>query len=136
MRKEIRKMELESPGPGFSSRVMEAIRMEGQPKPVIKKEPVLGTIFWGVAGLFIIFLVVVLLQGGMAQAQAYQPHGELLSGVRENVVESIGRFTEGFRRALGGLPLYIAAVFMAVTSLLAAEHLFLSGKQTGTQNGQ
>jgi len=53
LKKMIKGIRLESPGPDFSSKVMEAILAETQKKPGFTSEPFLGKKFWILVTLFI-----------------------------------------------------------------------------------
>ncbi len=115
-----RDMKLESPGKGFSSRVMDKILAEDLALEKIKSERILGKGFWIILILFVALLAVILI----VQNSASTSSGEL-----NNLFNGLDKATSGYESIfakMGNLPLSIAGILIASSILLFIERFINS----------
>lgn len=106
----------ESPGRGFSSRVMDRIFEEQYGLEQVKQQPVLGRGFWIILALFAVLLgIFVLLSGG---GQEVNSSPALFPDVNTDAVMTGYR---SFFEKLGGLPASVAGILMASSLLIFLE---------------
>jgi hypothetical protein len=127
LRKMIKGVRLESPGPDFTSRVMDTLLAETGKKPGIKTEPLLGKRFWilvtlfvGLAGLFVLF------QGNDAGTGIFQP--VLSKMFTLNWAPLNNFFTDSFSHT-GSTAWTIIIVMLGASGLIFADKIF-TGKHS------
>lgn len=121
----LHKMELDSPSPDFSSRVMAGIFEEGSTFVKIKNERILGKGFWVVLILFVLIMVAVVVGTSNAGGgdmgwlhERLQFHGK---AVDENFMNVFSR--------MGSLPVSIAVIFLASSFLLLIDRFITSNSK-------
>ena len=111
-------MKLESPGAGFSARVMNKIFEESNALETIKAQRVLGKGFWLFVALFAVLLATIyfVTSNGMAADNMAQ---SLLPSLDGNVSESY----ENFFSKLGAVPLSVAGILIAASILVFIDRI-------------
>jgi hypothetical protein len=127
LRQLLKSVKLESPGPGFSARVMNRVFAEQPALEQVKQSPVLGRGFWIILALFAALLAAVALVSGGGSASDQTP--ALLQQVNtEAVLTGYRAFFEKF----ANLPAGIAGIFMGASLLVLLEKFLASGKHALT----
>jgi hypothetical protein len=122
LKKMIKEIRLESPGPDFSLKVMKSILAETQKKPVLAAEPFLGKKFWilvtlfiGLAAVFMLFYKADPGTGSVQQLFSNLPSPDW-SPLENLFSSSIGK--------AGSLSWTLIAVMLGASGLIIADKLF------------
>jgi hypothetical protein len=131
LKKMIKEIRLESPGPDFSFKVMESILAETQKKPGLGTEPFLGKKFWilvtlfiGLATVFILFYKADPGTGSVQQLFSTLPSPDW-SPVKNLFSNAIGK--------TGSLSWTLIVVALGASGLVFADKLF-AGKHLFSLN--
>jgi hypothetical protein len=124
LRNLIKKIQIESPGPEFKEKVMEAILTSGQSATVAPGRPLLGKSFW-IIGAF--FLLIILLASLIVPENSY-PQAAFFRNLLMNITLPdarsfqivIGKFTE----VTGKVPMVVFATLFSASALILADRLF------------
>lgn len=128
LRKLMKGVKLEKPGPGFQSMVMQAVLAEAAHQKARAFEPILGMKFWISVGLFVALAVVMMLFGGAETGDSTLSAGLLERFPSAPLDEVKGGFTK-FWSSLSGLPVTLAIV-MAVSSFLILADKFFGSRHS------
>jgi len=131
LKKMIKGIRLESPGPDFSSKVMEAILAETQKKPGFGTEPFLGKKFWilvtlfiGLAAVFMLFYRTEPGTGSIQQLFSTLPSPDW-SPIKNLFSSSIGKE--------GSITWTVFVVMLGASGLIFADKIF-AGKRSFSLN--
>jgi hypothetical protein len=123
LKKMIKGIRLESPGPDFSSKVMEAILVETQKKPGFVTEPFLGKKFWILVTLFIVLAIVFMLfykaEPGSGSVQ------NLFSALPSPDWSPFKNLFSSFIGQAGSLSWTLIMVTLGATGLIFADKIFV-----------
>ncbi len=120
----IKKTHIESPGPEFIEKVMEAIRFSGQTASSVPVKPLLGKSFWIIGAFFILIILVaslIVTESSYPQAAFFRnlfiqfPLPNILS-----FQDVFGKFTEAARK----IPMVVIATIFSASALILADRLF------------
>ncbi len=125
----LKTVKLESPGSGFSMKVMNQIFQEESLLEKIKKERVLGKGFWIILSLFIVLIVAMFIFSSTAESSGSE-FSNYIPGLNTN---SITQDYEGIFKKLGSVPVSIAGILLASSILVFIEQ-FLNSKIKSFQN--
>jgi hypothetical protein len=131
LKKMIKGIRLESPGPDFSSKVMEAILAETQKKPGFVTEPFLGKKFWILVILFISLAVAFMLFYKSEPGTGSIQH--LFSNLPSPDWSPFKNFFSSFIGKAGSLSWTVIVVILGATGLIFADKLF-AGKHLFSLN--
>ena len=120
----MKNVRLESPGPDFSSKVMEAILAGTEKKNTLRTEPILGKKFWIFVSLFILLAVVMSAFFGNEPSPWSKPFQQFISGFPKVDPEPVKNFMEQLSGKAGSLPWTLAAVIAGSSLLMIADKLF------------
>ncbi len=124
LKKTIRKIRLESPGSGFSERVVKAILADSGKVSPARTEPFLGKAFWMVTILFIMMAGMFLLIRGSSPVVQEAESGGTFTSLMRPVLTLMAELVSGIRKGAHQLPVFLAAVSTAVATLLTIDCLF------------
>ncbi|HOF54449.1 MAG TPA: hypothetical protein PLD74_01575 [Prolixibacteraceae bacterium] len=134
LRKMIREIGIESPGPAFSHQVMEALLAEEKrEKPAFVTEPILGKNFWILTLLFILLLMIFLIFGRTWSPGSESAITMMLRWITRYGSLFFGDFWSLFLQKAGNIPVISAAVFLAVTILTLADRFLPEKKKEVTE---
>lgn len=108
-----------SPGPNFTSRVMNRIFQENPAFEKIKNTRIFGKGFWIILLLFVAIIVAVFIFSGTSGNNGGLD--KILSNLNTNGIQ---RDYENFFQKLGTVPLSIAGILLASSILLFIDHFF------------
>lgn len=123
----IKGIRLESPGPGFSSKVMDIILAETREKPVFISEPILGKKFWILVTLFIGLAVTFMLFYKAEPGTGSIQH--LFSSFPSTDWYPLRNFFSSAIGKTGSLSWTFIVVLLGASGLIFADKLF-SGKKS------
>lgn len=117
----LQKLQLETPEPEFTLRVMNRIVAEDQAMEQIKAQKILGKGFWLIVILFVILLAAMFI---MYQSGAQAPSGSetLLPKLDTEISEGM----QTFFSKLGMVPLSVAGILVASSLLLFIDRFITS----------
>jgi hypothetical protein len=124
LKKWMKDIRLESPGPEFSSKVMEAILTETEKKLSFVAEPVLGKKFWILVILFVALIVFFILFPGEKTASHTGLIQQLFSGIPKPDWNPINHLISEFATKTGSLTWTLAAVMLGASILIIADNIF------------
>jgi uncharacterized membrane protein YqhA len=127
----IKGIRLESPGPDFTTRVMEAISVETQKQPGFVTEPLLGKRFWILVTLFIgLAVAFVLFLGVQPENGSFQQLFLKIQNVDLSPVKNL--FSVSFSKT-GSMAWTLIIVILGASGLIFADKLF-TGKHSLSLN--
>jgi hypothetical protein len=112
----LNEMKLESPSANFSVRVMNKIFEENNVFEQIKKEKVLGTGFWIIMILFIALLATIVFLSNSGAEMDGQ-----ITTLFSNFNNGASSDYQTFFEKLGGVPISVVGILIAVSTLLFIE---------------
>ncbi|MDD4108280.1 MAG: hypothetical protein PHH93_06145 [Prolixibacteraceae bacterium] len=121
LRKLLRNVKPESPGPGFSADVMNRILREQTSLEQIKKEPFFGKGFWIIFTIFILLAVVVLL---FPAGSAVSDPG--VSFLPEFNIDKLFPSYKLFFSGLKTLPAGVSGILLSTSLLVLLESFFVT----------
>jgi hypothetical protein len=131
LKRMIKGIRLESPGPDFTTRVMDAIFTETQKKPGFVTEPLLGKRFWILVTLFIgLAATFVLVQGVQPGNGSFQQLFLKIQAVDLSPVKNL--FSFSFSKT-GSMTWTLIIVILGASGLIFADKLF-TGKHSLSLN--
>ncbi len=122
-------IDLEKPGAGFSTRVMDAVLAEAAKKQAYRTEPILGLKFWIFVGLFIALAAALFLLGGSESTSSVELNPGILEKFPAPDLTPVKSGLSNLWKAVSGLPITLAAITTATTLLILADKYF-SSKQS------
>ncbi|MCY1722545.1 hypothetical protein OU798_19500 [Prolixibacteraceae bacterium Z1-6] len=120
----LKKLELDSPKPDFTVRVMNKIFEESNALERIKSEKILGKGFW----IFMILFVVLFAAIFILYNTGAQPDSQLPNLLPE-VSQGIGEKYDSFFSKLAGAPLAIGGILAAFSVLLFLDRIIISNSK-------
>ena len=127
LKKMIREIRLESPGPDFSTKVMQAVLAEARGKPVYTTEPLLGRKFWMLVALFVALAIAFMLFFGNETTLENGTIQQWLSGLHMPDLNPVKNILIDIFGKIGSLHWIVAAV-MSVASVLILADKFLTDR--------
>ena len=117
----LQNLELDSPGPDFTLRVMNRVTEENLALEQIKSQPILGKGFWVFTLIFVVLMAVIffVFQGG---AQSAGGSEDILSKLDTGVSQGV----QSFFGKLGTVPLSVAGILIATSLLLFIDRFITS----------
>jgi hypothetical protein len=124
LRNLIKNIQIESPGPEFKEKVMEAILTPGKSASLAPGMPLLGKSFWIIGAFFVLIILLtslILPENSYPQATYFR---NLLMNITLPDIRSFQEVFGKFNEATGKVPMVVFATLFSASALILADRLF------------